>query len=268
MHYSLLVISRDGDYESVLEKYDENIDVEPYVAYTPEQAVEDEREWLSEDGINLQAAHKTASKNAAIMQHYLGRHPEISVDIERKVSNGDGDTFDFTDWELYCLKAYGYASEDMIDENGNLISTYNPDSKWDWYEVGGRWSGLLPLKNGGFANEATVGEVDFSLDKEEYEKSLTVWNAVVNNKPLPAGLDWGSLGFFSRPNKDYFLERYGNATDYAESQAVFTTHDVITADGVWHGRDDDSVSWDISYAKKFLVGLDPDMRLTIIDRHI
>lgn len=24
------------------------------------------------------------------------------------------------------------------------ISTYNPDSKWDWYEVGGRWAGSLP----------------------------------------------------------------------------------------------------------------------------
>ena len=26
-----------------------------------------------------------------------------------------------------------------IDENGNAISTYNPNSKWDWYEIGGRW---------------------------------------------------------------------------------------------------------------------------------
>lgn len=25
-------------------------------------------------------------------------------------------------------------------------STYNPDSKWDWYQVGGRWSGYFPVK--------------------------------------------------------------------------------------------------------------------------
>lgn len=25
-------------------------------------------------------------------------------------------------------------------------STYNPDSKWDWYQIGGRWSGYFPVK--------------------------------------------------------------------------------------------------------------------------
>ena len=33
------------------------------------------------------------------------------------------------------------------DENDNLISHYNPDSRWDWYSIGGRWSGFLPLKD-------------------------------------------------------------------------------------------------------------------------
>lgn len=26
------------------------------------------------------------------------------------------------------------------------FTTYNPDSKWDWYQVGGRWSGYFPVK--------------------------------------------------------------------------------------------------------------------------
>lgn len=26
------------------------------------------------------------------------------------------------------------------------LSTYNPDSKWDWYQIGGRWSGYFPVK--------------------------------------------------------------------------------------------------------------------------
>jgi len=30
-------------------------------------------------------------------------------------------------------------------ENGEL-TTYNPASKWDWYTLGGRWSGYLPLR--------------------------------------------------------------------------------------------------------------------------
>lgn len=35
--------------------------------------------------------------------------------------------------------------EGGIEEDGRLyaVSTYNPDSKWDWYQVGGRWSGMF-----------------------------------------------------------------------------------------------------------------------------
>ena len=32
-----------------------------------------------------------------------------------------------------------------LNEDINVLTTYNPQSKWDWYEIGGRWSGLLIL---------------------------------------------------------------------------------------------------------------------------
>lgn len=43
---------------------------------------------------------------------------------------------------------YGYA---IIDAEGNLmkaVNRTNPNKKWDWYQVGGRWSGFLKLKPG------------------------------------------------------------------------------------------------------------------------
>lgn len=66
-----------------------------------------------------------------------------------------------------------------VDDHGlYALTTYNRDAKWDWYEVGGRWSGFLKLKPGaaparrrsafdetpatpdGFADIARKGEVD------------------------------------------------------------------------------------------------------------
>lgn len=43
------------------------------------------------------------------------------------------------------------------DEDGiwREYTTYNPDSKWDWYLLGGRWSGSLRLKTG---KEGITGE--------------------------------------------------------------------------------------------------------------
>lgn len=35
---------------------------------------------------------------------------------------------------------------DEEKDQAYTYSTYNPDSKWDWYQVGGRWSGYFPVK--------------------------------------------------------------------------------------------------------------------------
>jgi hypothetical protein len=36
-------------------------------------------------------------------------------------------------------------------------STYNPNSKWDWYSLGGRWSGLIKLKPGAKGKKGRPG---------------------------------------------------------------------------------------------------------------
>ena len=44
-----------------------------------------------------------------------------------------------------------------LDEEGRWCeySTYNPDAKWDWYVIGGRWTGFFKVKKGHFGS---VGE--------------------------------------------------------------------------------------------------------------
>lgn len=32
-----------------------------------------------------------------------------------------------------------------VEEDG-IYDYYNPDAKWDWYEIGGRWSNALKVK--------------------------------------------------------------------------------------------------------------------------
>lgn len=54
------------------------------------------------------------------------------------------------------------------DEDGvwREYSTSNPDMRWDWYEIGGRWAGWLQLKEGAKrmsplrANEAYLGDIN------------------------------------------------------------------------------------------------------------
>jgi len=53
----------------------------------------------------------------------------------------------WTDEELYQYGIDGYDTED-IGTDGEVYSTYNPNSKWDWFVLGGRWSGSIQLKDG------------------------------------------------------------------------------------------------------------------------
>jgi hypothetical protein len=62
----------------------------------------------------------------------------------------------------YMQKWHGYIQEG--DEYGYY---HNPNAKWDWWVVGGRWGFFLMLKDKSSANTATVGEVDWPLMEEE-----------------------------------------------------------------------------------------------------
>jgi hypothetical protein len=64
----------------------------------------------------------------------------------RNGQNPDGLGFD----ELYAIKGKdwdgGSLRKNPITGVWEEFSTYNPNSKWDWFQLGGRWSGLLKLK--------------------------------------------------------------------------------------------------------------------------
>lgn len=81
---------------------------------------------------------------------------------------------------------YGYA---LVDGAGALIKAVNrtnPNKKWDWYQIGGRWSGFLKLKPGSTgaqgerswtnrdepqdntrADIAAKGDIDFDAMRDE-----------------------------------------------------------------------------------------------------
>jgi hypothetical protein len=56
---------------------------------------------------------------------------------------------------------YGYA---LLDENGEvtqIVKRTNPNAHWDWYQIGGRWSGFFKLKpeavgNGGLGEPSLI----------------------------------------------------------------------------------------------------------------
>lgn len=71
---------------------------------------------------------------------------------------------------------YGYA---LLDEAGNVskcIDRTNPNKKWDWYQIGGRYTGLLRKKNcSSKLNCCQVADLDLPQMKASKELERTNW---------------------------------------------------------------------------------------------
>ena len=50
--------------------------------------------------------------------------------------------------DLADVHKYGWVRVNAAGEVLEVIDRTNPNKKWDWWQVGGRWSGLLKLKQG------------------------------------------------------------------------------------------------------------------------
>lgn len=116
-HYAVLVI---GDYpEAQLEPFDENLEVESYLVGDVDE-----------------------NEKQRMLAFYDKHGLKFNTFADCYAAKGD-------DWNSNRFK---------LDDDGvwREYSTYNPDAKWDWYQLGGRWSGrFIKLKDGA---SGTMGE--------------------------------------------------------------------------------------------------------------
>lgn len=88
------------------------------------------------------------------------------------------------DFDQYASEYHGYKKQ----EDGRYGYFSNPNSKWDWYLLGGRWSGFFKMKpeaegtvgesglmsppaKEGYADAALKSEIDFEAMMEEASKA-------------------------------------------------------------------------------------------------
>ena len=286
-HFSVAVFTEQNGatVEELLAPYSEHIQLEPYIKYTKEQAIEDVKKDIE------RYKNTTYAKYLADSESYAKKY-EHNKDHVNYLKNEFPKRLNWTDEECYQYKAQFY-DEDMIDNEGNLLSTYNPKSKWDWYSIGGRFPGMLKSKNGkhgegsafranpriyGEFDSAIVKDIDFSMDIDEYNKAIRYWEVVVEKQPLKDGENKDD--FISWYKEGYYEEYYRDKETYAKICASYNTYAVVTPDGKWHEKGemgwwgmssetaDESLDWDLHYKERFIDTADPDWVMTIVDCHI
>lgn len=87
---------------------------------------------------------------------WFDKYPELVKDFD-KVYKECGDGWNGNSWRIN-------------PENGlwTMYSEYNPDSKFDYYCDGGRWSGMIKTKDGSKVDEAYLDEIDWYAEADAY----------------------------------------------------------------------------------------------------
>lgn len=132
--------------EDIMEPFYEGLPTAPYIKYTRKQAIDKARKDLDDYKSSPTYLEYLANPDAYLEKHANNPgHCEYIKNFEDYYNN-------ITEDELYESIATYYRAnkddpetEDMIDDKGNLLSTYNPNAKWDWWTEDGRWPEALGL---------------------------------------------------------------------------------------------------------------------------
>lgn len=246
-HYAVGVVVDKPDMalvKEILAPYDENLEVEPYIERTRKEVLEECNRY-----INAYLTNPEGNKS------YKGFADCNTVE------------------EL--LDFYKDFWECEFDENGNRLSTYNPNSKWDWWCIGGRYTGDFMdndfMKVGEYPvyNELTDEQID------NIKKRWAYYNHEIEMTDEEAE-ECGVCLFFRR---EYPVERYKTFDNYMKECTSNIPYAIVDEDGWyskgnvgWFGCDDattDSINdYDKFTEEYFAKKENKDKYIVIIDCHI
>lgn len=278
-HFTVAVISRkqldEDTLASIMAPYDENLIVAPYIGETAADYLKKKREEFQE--YKDEGCYAEYIKDPESYIKEFGERNPGHIEYLKNFMN----LYNSTDEELLEKRRAEYKKqndddweygESFLDEHDNRIDYYNPNSKWDWYSVGGRWEGLLTKKDGYACNIAQIKDVEWG-NNPDYEKYKSDEDFVKGYNNL---LEVGDT--FRRAS--YFKEIYPTIEDYIRSKVAITTFAVIDANGFWHEKGqmgwfacssetpEEARDWNRSWYDVHIKDVNPEWYVTIVDCHI
>ena len=191
----------------------------------------------------------------------------------------------------YCGINFDGDFNDYID--GRVISYTNPNYKWDWYEIGGRWSNALNVIGGTKANSCRIKDLDFDFKRNELAKtandSYDYFLQCLGNEPhtwTPASecVDYGM--YYDQPviqalnkadtrhalwlmdNSLWLMDNFLMSRDEYVKLAIdraYVSYAVLV-DEVWYETDDSIESSSATFNN--LIEKYKDYYITVVDCHI
>ena len=165
---------------------------------------------------------------------------DMTDDLTQEFAELEGeDKVKYPTLEVFAEKYHGYEGED-IDGQARYGYYENPNAKWDWYQLGGRWSGLLKLKPGAqgdtgrkglmgscanegasYCDSAKKGDIDFEAMRNEASDAAT--KRYDEAHAIIAGRTWMSWAHIC----DTIKEGYGGKDLWDARRAIYNSQEAL-----------------------------------------
>ena len=163
---------------------------------------------------------------------------------------------------------FDLTAEYEYDDDGNAISTANPEGKFNFCKIGGSYASPF-LVNGKEAYSAVKNDIDWTQIHRNpefvnlYERT---WEMCVEGLEPVSDVD-KQVYENMRYRKDYFAN-FKDKEEYVASCSSFWAHSFLTPFDVWVDADDypgTQFEWMSSYYDMFIAPLPGNTRLTIFE---
>lgn len=250
-HFTVLVIGEDIDKQ--LEPYAEQDFKPKYGEF--EDMEEQYRKEFNEEKIDV------VEIDGKLHFRYDSKFRQFNKDLR--------DTYDYPENSILKtveMKEYYESFEQFlkdyhgVDEPDETTGRYgywnNPNAKWDWYVVGGRWSGFFKPKEGkvgllgrsgsfgnlprqGWVDQINYGDVDFEAMKQHEEKIANEHfdqiESIVNGRKIP---NWKEIREKHGDNIDLAREEYNSDPVISDFNKAGLYHfNVEPSEEYGHGRE-------------------------------
>lgn len=270
-HFTLAVITKGEptykQLEEILAPFNEILEVETFK--TKEEIIKEEREKL---GKYFETTYREYLSDPEKYRESCSNEKHLEY-LEKEFPK----KLTWTDEEIY-QDVIRYEEDEDIMEDGRVRSTYNPNGKWDWWVIGGRWKGSIKTKDGKEVDSARIKDIIVE-DKELYNKMLRDWELIVEeSKPInekeEERIKWNLY------TTKYFIDTYKTKEEYARLQSQFTTYAILDKEGNWiepgrmgwfgmsNAEAEDEYNFMNNYYKTVFENAEEDDWLTVIDCHI
>ena len=240
--FSVMVVGDNP--EVILEKYNMNKKVEPYIKFKFLQA-----EKYKEAAIK---ATEKIIEDASISMIT----PSIKSALEENVKQLKAmPTFDY----------YRKITEGMYyDENGNALSEKNPEGKWKTAHIGRNFSLPLILKDGNESYSAKCSEVNWdAMNLKNQEIYRSAWEVVVEGRE-PVTEDERTI-LKSMGDKQVYFSKFPNKEAYVNHSTAYWNFAYVDENGWVDMSDDNEQHWISTFFDRFVRNIKDDEKVSIYE---